>query len=393
MTRRDSKGRFITVTEKKSRAKKVTPTKYVDKRTIQSNSLAEALGIPIPKVPVINVVAFVRDISSSMAPYAKQLANNFDKLWTATAAVSKQLKQDTRAGVFDFNHEYFRVIETGPMADQCNLPVPRCYGTTSLYTTVSKVIDELKISMPKNASFLINVLTDGEATDHSMGHWFKDSIEDCQRLGNWTFSFQMPRGKAEAFSNLIGIPRENIREWEISESGLRETMAVTMSSMVNYKAALNTGVKSTAAFYAPVTTDLSQLNQKQVAQKLDNLASRFKSYTVEKETNVRSFVETKTGKPYVIGSAYYTLMKREEVQPQKQVLLMEKGKKTVWGGQEARDMIGLPQGKHAKVTPGNHSNYDIYVQSTSTNRILPRGTKVLVDVAQTQNLAPTWGKP
>jgi hypothetical protein len=41
-------------------------------------------------------------------------------------------------------------------------------------------------------------------------------------------------------------------------------------------------------------------------------------------------------------------------------------------------MIGLPANADAKVEPGNHANYDIFVQSTSVNRKLPRGTKLIV---------------
>jgi hypothetical protein len=57
---------------------------------------------------------------------------------------------------------------------------------------------------------------------------------------------------------------------------------------------------------------------------------------------------------------------------------MEKGSKAIYGGNAARSLIGLPYGAEAKVEPGNHANYDIFVQSTSTNRKLVRGTKLLV---------------
>jgi len=55
---------------------------------------------------------------------------------------------------------------------------------------------------------------------------------------------------------------------------------------------------------------------------------------------------------------------------------MEKGKSEVYGP-DARDLIGLPAGGTEKVIPGNHANYDIYIQSTSNNRRLVRGTKLI----------------
>ncbi len=69
---------------------------------------------------------------------------------------------------------------------------------------------------------------------------------------------------------------------------------------------------------------------------------------------------------------------------------MEKGKKAIWGGKEARHLIGLPDDKDAKVTAGNMSNYDIFIQSTSVNRILVRGTKLIWDKNHTKNSKPTW---
>jgi len=98
---------------------------------------------------------------------------------------------------------------------------------------------------------------------------------------------------------------------------------------------------------------------------------------VPRETEIREFVVEKLGQ-YRVGDAFYQLTKKEMVQTQKALLLMEKGKGAIYGGPEARDLIGLPTGVNAKVEPGNHANYDIFVQSTSTNRKLVRGTKLLV---------------
>jgi hypothetical protein len=57
---------------------------------------------------------------------------------------------------------------------------------------------------------------------------------------------------------------------------------------------------------------------------------------------------------------------------------MVKGQKAVYMGEDARRMLGLPTSGVAKVRPGNHSSFDVFVQSTSLNRKLVRGTKLLV---------------
>ena len=52
--------------------------------------------------------------------------------------------------------------------------------------------------------------------------------------------------------------------------------------------------------------------------------------------------------------------------------------KAVFGGTDARSVLGIPEGQNLKIKPGNHGNFDIFVQSTSLNRKLVRGTKLLV---------------
>ena len=81
-------------------------------------------------------------------------------------------------------------------------------------------------------------------------------------------------------------------------------------------------------------------------------------------------------KPYRKGAAFYELTKREEIQENKELLVMEIGKSAVYGGADAREVLGLPETR-CKVTPGNHSQWKIFVQSGSFNRRLVRGTSVL----------------
>jgi hypothetical protein len=65
------------------------------------------------------------------------------------------------------------------------------------------------------------------------------------------------------------------------------------------------------------------------------------------------------------------------VQDYKKIALREKTTGKVLFGDEVRGFLNLPAHGDVKVEPGNFGDYDVFVQSTSTNRILPRGTKVL----------------
>ncbi len=269
-------------------------------------------------------------------------------------------------------------------------------GMTALMDAVAEMIGDqtkLRYANGKGSSFLMFVLTDG-AENGSVVHTatsFAAALKLQQGTDRWTFAFRVPRGDRHNLTSL-GVPDGNVMEWDGSAQELySSTLATNVSTRSFYSSAAaapaGQAVHSTS-FY--VSTDLSGVSAKQVAKKLDDVSDRLKDYVVAKEATVKDFVEAKTKKPYVIGAAYYQLMKPEKVQPQKQVLIQEKGKKAVWGGPEARALIGLPANAHAKVTPGNHANYDIFVQSASVNRKLPRGTKVLVDTKMGQGITPTW---
>ena len=280
------------------------------------------------------------------------------------------------------------------------------YGGTPLFDCVGLAIDHLqefealqrkRHKATKLLNFLVTVVTDGEenASVRFRAADFVRKLKELDTFNQWTFAFQVPKGKADWFSRQFQVPRGNVSEWELNDEGMRnmriETVSATTNYMNNVRSAAATGqTVSMNSFYADVTTDLSKVKQTQVKRKLDDVSGKFKQFDVPAEAVVKDFVEAKTKRPYVIGSAFYLLMKPEKVQPQKQVLIQEKGSKAVWGGQEARDLIGLPTGTHAKVKPGNHSNYDIYVQSASVNRKLPRGTKLLVDTTMQHGVAPTW---
>lgn len=267
-------------------------------------------------------------------------------------------------------------------------------GGTALMDTVEEAVASvggLVDADEEDTSFLLMVVTDGEDTSSRMGAGaFKRLIDRYEADGRWTIVFSMPKGYADSFSRTYGVPRGNCREWEQTTAGLREDTHVTRSALGGYFAGRAGGMKKSTTFY--VDTDLSQVTTRQVKRTLADLSGRFRSFTVGAETDIQSFVMARTMKSYVVGSTYYQLTKPEKVQPRKHVVIMEKGKPAVYGGDEARDLIGLPTDgvSHAKVTPGNHANYDIFVQSTSTNRKLVRGTKVLVDTTHVRGLKPTW---
>lgn len=265
-------------------------------------------------------------------------------------------------------------------------------GQTALFDAVLQAINDLKGVKDVNSedvSFLVLVTTDGyENHSRASANDVIRLLNEVEKTGRWTFAFQVPPGHKANLVNNFKISSDNVREWESTDVGMAESSVANQVGLTSYFAARSAGVKAVKKFYE-VTTDLSNIRTVDL-KKLKDIQRDFKTFTVSKEAPVKDFVEDKTKSSYVIGSAYYQLMKPEKVQQKKEVLIMEKGKKAIYGGTEARDLVGLPKDGEAKVEPGNHSNYDIFVQSTSVNRKLPRGTKVLVNVKQTVGLQPTW---
>lgn len=289
-------------------------------------------------------------------------------------------------------------IEVQPMDPSRFLPLaPYNYnpgGNTALFDAIGVAVDalnELPGGGDPETSFLIVAITDGE--ENCSVTYDKRKlvilIDRLQETNRWSFAFNVPRGHRNTAIN-YGIPVDNIREWEQTAKGAETMRVETQSGLTNYFASRAAGATATRSFYEPVTTDLSKVKAKTLATKLADVSGHFKSYEVKVETDVKGFVEAHTRKPYVIGQAYYLLMKPERVQPTKAVLIVEKGKPQIYGGQAARELIGLSGDKPQRANPGNHANYDVFIQSKSTNRKLPRGTRLLIDVAQTQSMTPTW---
>jgi hypothetical protein len=88
------------------------------------------------------------------------------------------------------------------------------------------------------------------------------------------------------------------------------------------------------------------------------------------------------GLQFKLGKVYYQLAKREEIQPQKEILVYENNTKKVYTGKEARRVVKLPDTK-TRISPQDNPDYTVFIQSTAPNRKLDAYTK---DVKNTQLL-------
>lgn len=106
---------------------------------------------------------------------------------------------------------------------------------------------------------------------------------------------------------------------------------------------------------------------------------RFQMLYVDSDCSIREFVEA-NGLLFKTGRGFYEFTKPELVQEKKEVVLRDKATGDMFSGDRARALIGLNPGERARVKPTHLTRFDVFVQSTSYNRKLIRGTRFLYEV-------------
>jgi hypothetical protein len=259
-------------------------------------------------------------------------------------------------------------------------------GRTALYDAAVQAANDLALPAGPRDAQLIIVVTDGRENDSRMDlRSFQCAIRETALGGRRTFVFHVPPGYGTDFTVAAGVPLENINEWEATDAGTREVSQKTRTGLRSYSNLRAAGRTSTETFFS----DASRITSIDL-QDLEQVGYKMLPIEVKKEGNIKYITEKRTGQPYVVGQSFYQLMKTERVQTKKELLLRDKTTGTVYGGTKVRRLLGLSAADTIRVNPGNHANFDIFVQSRSVNRIIPRGTTVLVDVSRVVPLPPTW---
>ncbi|MBI5733134.1 VWA domain-containing protein [Candidatus Jorgensenbacteria bacterium] len=106
---------------------------------------------------------------------------------------------------------------------------------------------------------------------------------------------------------------------------------------------------------------------------------RFQILSVDDDIPIREFVE-ENSLVFKKGRGFYQFTKAETIQGYKEVVLRDKATGDMYSGKTARKMIGLSEGKTARIRPAALEDFDVFVQSTSVNRKLIGGTQFLYEV-------------
>ncbi|MEU7569008.1 vWA domain-containing protein [Streptomyces fradiae] len=337
----------------------------------------------------INHVALVLDASSSMSHLSRKVVDVADQQIAYLARRSQELDQETRVTVYVFADEVECVIYDKDVLRMPSLKqLYRVGGMTALLAATLKSQAELAqtAQLYGDHSFLTFVLTDGQenASHRSPGAPSRDPRElvgavaglIATQQDNWTLAVLVPdqMGKREAMQ--CGFPKDNIAVWDAtSTQGLEEAGQVIQLATEKFMVGRTKGIRGSRAVFS-TGADAVNRDTIEAAGLTPVDPSAYELLPVTRDAAIREWV-VECGRTYRTGGAFYQLSKSEKVQARKRIAVLEKKTDRVYAGPEARALLGLPD-VEVRVKPDHNDDFTIFVQSTSVNRKLVTGTRLLL---------------
>lgn len=329
---------------------------------------------------IINHVVLTLDCSLSMQNHKRSVIQVADNEIKYLARRSQEMNHETRVSVYVFDEDVDCLVYD---TDVLRLPsIASLYetgGNTALVDATLVSIEELEktATLHGDHSFLIYVLTDGqENRSLRSGYMLRHKLE--MLADNWTLACFVPDPVAKRDALTFGFSKDNVAIWDPSNArGMEEVGNTVRVATESWLVGRSTGVRGTRTLFS---TGAEAVNKATVTSSLKPLTKKqYVMFSIRDRIATKPFV-SEMGFKYVNGKVYYLLMKTEEIQPQKDLLVVEKGTNRVFSGGEVRDLIGLPADVSVKVKPDFNPEYDIYVQSTAPNRtLLPNTTCIVRD--------------
>lgn len=327
-----------------------------------------------------NYIGFVNDHSGSMSHLANAAAKDYNEIIASIKQAASVEMLDTIVSVVGIGFPAGSEVTQQVVISNPHVLKPVAHwstnGGTPLYDGIANIIDlysTLPDSKDPHVSFLIMITTDGEecSSRYQTEVTIKKLLQEKMNDGRWTFVFRVPKG-ATRFIEKLGIPSGNIQEWDTTTAGMATSSAQTQTAVTGYFSARAGGQSASSSFYANTAqvnvAALNEINPKEVSL-----------YVVDPADNgiqIQSFILRHRQK-YLKGAAFYQLTKTESrVGPEKQILIRDRQTGKFFGGKEARQMLGLPSNQNTRLHPGDHGNFDLFIQSESINRKLVGGTGV-----------------
>lgn len=326
-----------------------------------------------------NYIGISRDHSGSMSSIRNAAIRDYNSKIASIREATNQENQDTVVSVVECDSTVQRVVTNSNVNALTELTSYSCRGMTALYDSVGDLIEQFE-SLPDakdpNVSFLVMAITDGgeNASRRYSAPKLAQKIRELTMTDRWTFVFRVPRGHSYTITRALGLPEGNVLEWDQTERGVAKAAQTDSAAFTEYFKGRSAGQTSTRKFY----TDLSSVSTADVSTVMKDISSEVQSFPITEDVAIRPFIESVTGRPMKKGAGFYRLTRIEPIiQDYKKIMIKDKATQAVYEGAAARQMLGLPTSGNIRLAPGDHGQFDLYIQSTSVNRKLKAGTELL----------------
>lgn len=322
-----------------------------------------------------NYISLANDHSGSMWNLVSAALKDYNTNIVAIREAATREMQDTIVSVTGFASQVTRELTVSNPHVLKPMEHWPANGGTALYDAIADQI-KMHLALPDanqpNVSFLLMITTDGDESGSTIRkEELAAMIKNVMETDRWTFVVRVPKGRKNnpAITGL-GIPADNIQEWETTSEGMAASTTVNTAAVDSFFVARSAGKKSSSSFY----TNAANVN---LAVLKEVPAKAISLYVVPDEFNgkwISDFILSKR-QQYLQGSAFFQLTKTEaKVGQDKLLLIREQKTGKFYAGAEARQMIGMPTFGNARLHPGDNKNFDIFIQSKSWNRHLVAGT-------------------
>lgn len=350
----------------------------------------------------IHHIWYLLDQSGSMSPHLRTLPTVMDAQIAALAKDSENHPgEETRVSVFGFSSpgggEYKPDYECF-LYDMDVLHVPSikgmyriCHGT-ALCDAIIRTVEYMK-KIPEDFGehfHLLYVLTDGQELHSSQqGRWGLPGVISSLPQ-NVTIAAFTPDFNGKHAMTRYGIPAGNIEIWDPSKQQAAEEVGYSMASATtSYMSTTRSGTatRTTSLFEAaaPKVADLKKALVPLTGGSYDFLPVTAQDLARIDNGRLDEFMELQTGRPYVPnGRTYYQFDKRETIQQDKKIIVViydkASNEEIAYSGPQVRHMLKLPEKGTVRVRPGKWERlgYKVFILSTSNNRKLAVGSRVLV---------------
>lgn len=324
-------------------------------------------------------LGLVCDHSSSMSRYLSQANKDINEILHAYNESADDICVKVSILPFSSTVDSYDEWNTDVTRLQNRESLYRSSGSTALYDAIGTILNDFSnFPVSEDTQFMIMIFTDGEENSSTIFTPLdlNKKISELQNKGNWTITLRAPNSDlSQNMARKIGILFNNIHFWDgRTVESYQESTHKTVAGIRQYINDTKIGARSSKTFYA----NLDNVSPEVIKNSMVDISKDVDIYMTTMTEEVKPFILSRRGS-FVPGTVFYELVKSEwVVQEYKRIMVRSKLNGSVYIGDNAKSILKLPSTGSYSLHPGDHGDFNIFIQSNSVNRKLPSGTMVAV---------------